>query len=86
MLDNQGNDQNVLSGSGIQSFTGVVSNPHSAGRNRKSCIFKEWEILKRQILEYRILTTVGSLPESVTKWDWLNKLTNDWVLTHKKSL
>ena len=44
-----------------------LSNPHSAGKNRKSCIFKEWEILKRQISEYRILTTVGSLPESVTK-------------------
>jgi hypothetical protein len=30
---------------------GQFYNPHSAGRKRKSCIFKEWEILKRQISE-----------------------------------
>ena len=64
----------------------IVTNPHSAGKNRKWCIFKGWEILKRQISEYRILTTVGSLPESVTKWGWSNKLTNYSGLTHKKSL
>jgi hypothetical protein len=42
---------------------------HSAGKKRKSCILKEWKILKRQISEYRILTTAGSLQESATKWD-----------------
>jgi hypothetical protein len=53
----------------LENMFRLLANPHSAGKNRKSCIFKEWEILKRQISEYRILTTVGSLPESATKWD-----------------